>query len=78
MKLYEFTGYVLHSIVVAANSEEEARKALGDNWAKKGDEIGVDVKDVDLCDIREIEYPSYLDNDGMKQVYDDLAHIVVY
>ena len=80
-KLYEFTGHVTHSVVVAADSEEDARKAfeaLGDNWASKGDEIGADdVKDVELCDIRDIEYPEYLDDDVMKQVYDDLAHIVV-
>ncbi len=70
-KLYEFTGFVKHSVCIAADNEESAREAfvaLGDNWPITGDEIGPDnAKDVDLLDIRDI--------DG--GVYEDVAHVVV-
>ena len=80
-KLYEFTGYVTHSVVIAADNEESAKKAfeaLGANWACTGDEIGPDdVKDVELCDVRDVEKEDFWDDDDLKQVYDDLAHVVV-
>ncbi len=79
-KLYEFTGYVTHSVVVAADSEESAKKAfeaLGANWACTGDEIGPDdVNDVELCDIRDIDGVDHLEPDDLKEVYEDVAHVV--
>ena len=80
-KLYEFVGHSTHAVVIAADDETPARRAfeaLGSNWTNVGDEIGADdVKDVELSHVREVKIPDFLDDDDIKQVYDDLAHIVV-
>lgn len=80
-QLFEFMGYVTHSVVVAADDEESARtafKALGANWARTGSEIGPDnVNDVELWDVRNVEMDESWDEDDLKQVYEALAHVVV-
>ena len=70
-KLYEFTALVNCDIIVAANSEAEARKEVEtyeQAWFETGDFVG--VYDVDLFDIRE---PDSQDED----VLNDLAHVVI-
>jgi hypothetical protein len=55
-KLFEFTAHVRCAAVVAADTEEEARKAIETwerAWFETGDVVG--VVDVDLFDVRESE-----------------------
>lgn len=71
-KLYEFNALVNCNVVIAANSEAEARKEIETYeraWFETGDFIC--VQDVDLFDIRE---PDDQDEDTLN----DLAHVVVY
>ena len=82
-KLYEFTGYVKYSVVVAADSEEAARKAfnaLGEDWPSSGDKIGPDnPSDVELFDVREItglRGDKGWTEEEMMDIYNDDAHIV--
>lgn len=68
MKLYEFTAMARCDLVVAAESEEEARKevdSLERAWFETGDFM--DISDVELIDVREPK------SDDLK----DEAHIVV-
>ena len=70
-KLYEFSALLNCSVVVAANSEVEARKEIETYeraWFDTGDFIG--VQDVDLVDVQE---PDSQDED----ILNDLAHTVV-
>ena len=69
-KLYEFSAMVEVDIVVAANSEEEARKEIelldSAGWLAVGDKQEY-ISNIDLFDIREIKNDDDLD---------DLAHII--
>ncbi len=68
MKLYEFTAMAQCAVVVAAESEEEARKevdSLERAWFETGDFIG--ISDIELIDSREPK-----SND-----LEDESHIVV-
>ena len=69
-KLYEFSAMVEVDIVVAANSEEEARKEIelldSAGWLAVGDKQEY-ISNVDLFDIREIKNDDDLE---------DLAHII--
>ena len=69
-KLYEFTALLKCSLVVAADSEEQAReeiKTFEAAWYETGDVVG--VVDVDLFDVRD---PSTQNPVELK----DLAHII--
>ncbi len=80
-KLFEFTGCVTYSVVVAAEEEDSARKAfnkLGNNWPEYGDLIGPDnAEDVELCDVRNIEVDGDETEDDMNECYVNFAHVVV-
>ena len=70
-KLFEFAALLKCAVVVAAESEEDAREAIKTwerAWFETGDLIG--VNDVDLVDIREIK-------DSEMDSLHDLAHEVV-
>lgn len=70
-KLYEFTALLNCSLIVAAESEEEARAEIQDYesaWHDTGEFVGVD--NVDLLDVREADSQ---DEDTLN----DLAHVVV-
>ena len=68
-RLYEFTALLECAVVIAADSEPEARAAIktwGKAWIETGDFIG--VSDVELSEVRDIDPDCELS---------DLAHEIV-
>jgi len=67
-KLYEFTAILTCALVIAADNEADARKAIETyerHWYEGGDFIG--VSDVELNDVREAD----------QKCLEDLAHEIV-
>ena len=70
-QLYEFTGYRTYGIVIAADTEEAAKKELkklGNDWSNYAEDIGFNsVDSLELVDVR----------DPTSDDLEDEAHIVV-
>lgn len=78
-KLFEFVGYKKYAIVVAANTEIEARRSLealdyrGSTWGNRADEVGFSMAcDLDLTEVRALTDEQRRDNGLLAEV----SHII--